>query len=352
MLYRVDDPARVVPVVPTTTRDESLREVDLEDWVERAPQILDEDLLIVGRQVEIDEGRDRIDLLALDLDANLVVIELKRDLVGGDADLQAVRYAAMVGGWTDEVVRGVAEDYWRTTAQDRDVFTKELDEFCDAGYEVNGRQRILLVGRHVHPRVATMTLWLRQVGIDIRVLNMDLYRDDERLYLASQTVIPLPTEDDVAARPRPAAADKEWRRDGPAWHLEEQLADDGRAILESLIEVIHDVAPDADGPRWQQKNYITWRFGGRNWMRAYTDNPHQVALMLYGVAQLSVDQVADRLGLPRQENAESHEVSRVGPGRSPSHVWIVIKWRDDLTKIEAGLRELLDETWRHFSGQV
>lgn len=352
MLYRVDDQKQVVPVLATTTRDEALREVDLEDWVERAPEILDEELLIVGRQVEVDAGRDRLDLLALDLDANLVVIELKRDLIGGDADLQALRYAAMIAHWTDETVRGLAENYWRSSGQDRDVFTKEVDDFCDAGYEVNGSQRILLVGRNVHPRVATMALWLRQTGIDIRVLSMDLYRDGERLYLTSQTIIPLPTEHDVAAQPQPAASDKEWRRDGPAWHLEEQLADDGRAILEHLISILREGLPDAEGPHWPQKNYVTWRSGGRNWMRAYTDNPHQVSLMLYGLAHLPLDEISERLGLPTQDKAESHEVSRIAPGRSPSHVWINIKTLEDLTRIEPEIREIFHESWQHFAGQA
>ena len=63
---------------------EGIYEKDVEDWVERRPEILGEELLVIGRQVSLDEGRDIIDLLAIDKPGNLVVVELKRDLIGGD----------------------------------------------------------------------------------------------------------------------------------------------------------------------------------------------------------------------------------------------------------------------------
>ena len=61
--------------------------------------MLGEKLLIIGRQVGLDGGKDQIDLLALDEEGALVVVELKRDLIGGDADLQGLRYAALIGDW-------------------------------------------------------------------------------------------------------------------------------------------------------------------------------------------------------------------------------------------------------------
>jgi hypothetical protein len=77
--------------------------------VARRPDILGEPLLVIGRQIAMDEGRDRIDLLALDKAGNLVVIELERDLVGGSADLQALRYVALVAQWSHDDIRRQAE---------------------------------------------------------------------------------------------------------------------------------------------------------------------------------------------------------------------------------------------------
>ena len=62
-------------------------------------------LLVITEEFgEWEDSRRRIDLLAIDQDANLVVIELKRTDDGGHMELQAVRYAAMVSTMTFEKV--------------------------------------------------------------------------------------------------------------------------------------------------------------------------------------------------------------------------------------------------------
>jgi RecB family endonuclease NucS len=99
MLYRVNAADAVVEIEQTTAFDESLYESQVEAWVAQRPEMLGEPLLVIGRQVALDRGKDRIDLLALDAEGALVVIELKRDLIGGDADLQGLRYAALISGW-------------------------------------------------------------------------------------------------------------------------------------------------------------------------------------------------------------------------------------------------------------
>lgn len=354
MLYRVSGPAEVTPVPESTTANEALLEAHIEDWIARTPEVLGEDLLVIGKQVSIDSGRDRMDLLALDLQGNAVIVELKRDWIGTDADLQAIRYASLVAGWEHATIRSLAEDYWQSSGQQRGTFTQELDEFCDDGYEVNRSQRIILAGRRVDARLGTMVMWLLERSIDVRVVTLSLFRDDDRLYLQPQVVLPLPTEAGVVARPAPDQADKEWQRDGRAWHLEQQLNPHGRAIVEALAMLIKDSVPDADGPLWGQKQYVSWKAGPKNWLGCYTDSPNQATVFVRGLEHLPTDKLAEELGwvtfAPGADLAVKLAAGSSVGLDNKGRMRFTIKSAEDLTGVSRDvLAKLLLVGWEHFS---
>ncbi|MBK8920262.1 MAG: DUF91 domain-containing protein [Saprospirales bacterium] len=66
---------------------------DIEDWIEKTPKVLGEDLLILSRQFIVPSGK-KLDLLAVDKKANLVIIELKRDDSGTEVEWQAIKYTS------------------------------------------------------------------------------------------------------------------------------------------------------------------------------------------------------------------------------------------------------------------
>jgi hypothetical protein len=71
------------------------QEQRLETWIERDAGILGMDIAIFGRQVQTPSG-GRIDLLALDRDANCVILELKRDRTPREVVAQLLDYASWV----------------------------------------------------------------------------------------------------------------------------------------------------------------------------------------------------------------------------------------------------------------
>ena len=89
-------PQGPVKVAETTLAREKLLEEHIEDWIAETPNILEEPLLIIGRQVLIPDVKDKLDLLAIDPQGKAVIIELKRGKLKDPVDMQALRYASYV----------------------------------------------------------------------------------------------------------------------------------------------------------------------------------------------------------------------------------------------------------------
>jgi hypothetical protein len=82
----------------------------LENWVAKDPSILGVDLLLIGRQVATGHG-GIVDLLAIDSEANLVVLELKRDKTPREIVAQALDYASSVNDFSYEQLETLTKDF-------------------------------------------------------------------------------------------------------------------------------------------------------------------------------------------------------------------------------------------------
>ncbi|MGB4171529.1 MAG: endonuclease NucS domain-containing protein, partial [bacterium] len=84
----------------------------LEDILHKNIDIASPNWLIIGRQVPTDYG-GIIDLLAMDRDANLIVIELKRDKTPRDIVAQLLDYGSWVAHLEVEHITQIFDEYQR-----------------------------------------------------------------------------------------------------------------------------------------------------------------------------------------------------------------------------------------------
>ena len=203
------------PIANTTFAEEQFSERgDLQRLLRDQPEVLEQGLFVVAEEFgNWADSRRRIDLLCVDTESRLVVVELKRTDDGGHAELQAIRYAAMVANMTVEQVveahrayleqRGILED-----AEERLRTALGVESLDDAN--VKSRQpRILLASADFSRELTTSVLWLNDTGGDIRCLRLQPYQFKDTLLVDVTQVIPLPESEDYLVRVKEKAAEED-----------------------------------------------------------------------------------------------------------------------------------------------
>lgn len=181
-------------------------EAELEKWLVQHPELAGEELLILGSQLaEFAEDKDRLDILAVDKQAEIVLLELKVDGAFRLTDLQALAYAAgysAVGSsHFAEILRRRLEktgdsDATLEQAKQRIVaFVDVLDDFDE--WEPSKRVRIKLVAPAYPKRVLHTVKWLGEIyAMPIEAIQVQLFEDsDGRFQLTFERLLPLKSDD-------------------------------------------------------------------------------------------------------------------------------------------------------------
>lgn len=199
-MYRVDiEGKRLVKLIPKGFSELGVLErFDLEEWIEKTPEILGEELLVIGKEYALPSGI-RLDLLAIDRQANLVIIELKRGDSGRDAEWQATKYASYCSNFLAEDILACYAHYLSSDTQEAE---SKVEEFIAEEMEkLNASQRIILVAKEFHSDVVSAVLWLRDHGVDIKCIRLRPYVDDDGdLFITPDVIIPLPEAEDYLER--------------------------------------------------------------------------------------------------------------------------------------------------------
>lgn len=164
-----------------------------------------------------EDSSRRVDILAIDKRRNLHVIEFKRDNDAAHAELQALRYAAMLSVLSikDLVQAGltyrkkqddtITEESWETELLDF-LGEKKLDEI-----ELPAIPRIVLVSSQFNKEITTTVLWLNEQfgsteedtpGMYIMCIEAGVYELGDQRVLHFDQIIPISQAEEYQVKAR------------------------------------------------------------------------------------------------------------------------------------------------------
>jgi hypothetical protein len=205
-LYTLQD-ATISALKRTTFQSEGVLErQNLQAALRDNIEIISPDTLIISEEFsEWDFGSRRIDLLGLDKQANLVVIELKRDETGAHMELQALRYAAMASTMTFKAAVATFQQYLNSRQVEKKAeveILRFLNWNDSMEHEFPTDVRIVLASANFSRELTTSVMWLNDRNLDIRCVRIQPYKEGVNLLLDIEQIIPLPEAEDYQIRIR------------------------------------------------------------------------------------------------------------------------------------------------------
>ena len=169
----------------------------LQEWIAKDPTCLGEELLIIQKEFNgFDDTNERLDLLALDKEGNIVVIENKLDDSGKDVTWQIIKYASYCSTLSKQQIIDTYQKYLGSCA----IAEKKLSEFFDnkdiEEISLNQgltSQRLILVAANFKKEITSSIIWLMNYNLNIKCFKVTPFSLNEQLFLTFEQI--LPTQD-------------------------------------------------------------------------------------------------------------------------------------------------------------
>ncbi|MFA8300582.1 MAG: DUF4268 domain-containing protein [Hyphomicrobiales bacterium] len=173
----------------------------LQEWLADNPKALGEDLLIIQKEFSgFMDTNERLDLLALDKQGNIVVIENKLDDSGKDVTGQVLKYASYCSSLSKEHIRNIYQEFLNRSGVSISAEEK-LSEFFDGvdfdelSLNQGAKQRIAIVAGKFRKEVTSTVLWLMNYKIRIQCFKVTPFALDDQLFLNLEQILPIKDTD-------------------------------------------------------------------------------------------------------------------------------------------------------------
>ena len=168
---------------------------DLQEWILSNPESLGEELLYIQKEFSgWDDTNERLDVLAIDKDGNLVVIENKRDDSGRDVTWQALKYASYCYGMHKDDIVNVYQQYLDNYHPGENSQRNILDFLGKTDWDevaVNQDLRIIMVSGFFPKEVTSTVMWLlTRYNMKIECCLVSQFVFENQIFVSIAKIIP------------------------------------------------------------------------------------------------------------------------------------------------------------------
>ena len=163
--------------MPSKLENEEL----LEEMIESDASILEDEWLLIGRQV-VTKYKKEIDLLAIAPDSSLVIIELKKSKTPRDVVAQAIDYASWVEHLKADEIASIYENYSKgknLKEAFQNKFHVELEE-----ENLNQSHQMVIVASELDDATERIINYLSERGIAINAVFFEVFSDGKEQFLS------------------------------------------------------------------------------------------------------------------------------------------------------------------------
>lgn len=210
---------RIVTIKRRNFSDLGIREREnLQVWLENNSEAFGEELLFIQKEFDgFDDTRERLDLLAIDKQGNIVVIENKLDDSGRDVTWQVLKYASYCSSLSKQQIKDIYQSYLNKIGSNEDSETN-ISEFLgteDFGeILLNQSQRIILVARNYRKEVTSTVLWLlTKYNLKIQCFKAVPYSFKDQVFLKIEQIIPVKEVEEYTIRMAEKALEEQSTQD-------------------------------------------------------------------------------------------------------------------------------------------
>jgi hypothetical protein len=170
---------------------------NLQEWIEQNSDVFGEEMLFIQKEFDgFNDTNERLDLLALDKQGNLVVIENKLDDSGKDVIWQVLKYASYCSSLTKQNIKEIYQDYLDKSGakENAEDLLKEFyddEDFEELQLNVGNTQRIIMVAANFRKEITSTVLWLMNYKLRIQCFKVTPFQLEDEHFLNFEQIIPV-----------------------------------------------------------------------------------------------------------------------------------------------------------------